>query len=63
MEPDHRTGLESRSPTARCLLPKASGTLRTQPQLGHTRSHMTCSRIAVGENRAGSGKGWLRWAR
>ena len=62
MEPDHRTGLQSRSPTARCLLAKA-GRRAAQPQLGHTRSHMICSGIAVGENRAGSGKGWLRWVR
>jgi hypothetical protein len=59
MESDHRTGLESRSPTTRCLLTTAA-TLGAQPQFGHTRSHMISSRIAVGENRAGSGKGWLR---
>jgi hypothetical protein len=59
MEPDHTTGLESRSPTARCLSAKV-GSPGAQSQLGHTRSHMTCSQIAVGENRAGSGKGWLR---
>jgi hypothetical protein len=59
MESDHRPGLESRTPTARCLLAKAARR-GTQPQLGHTRSHMICSGIAVGENRAGSGKGWLR---
>ena len=58
MEPDHR-GLESRSPTARYLLAKG-GRLAAQPQLGHIRSHMTCSQIGVDENRAGSGKGWLR---
>lgn len=59
MEPDHRTGLESRNPTARCLSAKA-GRRGGQPQLGNTRSHMICSGIAVGEDRAGSGKGWLR---
>ena len=60
MEPDHRTtGLESRCPTARCVLTKAPGTLRARPLSGHTRSHLSCSRIAVGENRAGRGKEWL----
>jgi hypothetical protein len=60
MEPDHRTtGLESWSATAGCVLTKAPGKLRARPQLGHTRSHITCSRIAVGENRAGRREGWL----
>jgi hypothetical protein len=57
MDPDHRTGLESRSPTARCLLTNASGTLGARPQLGHTRPHIGCSRIAVGQNRAGAERG------
>jgi len=59
MEPDHRTELESRSPMARCLLTK-SGTAGAQPQFGHTRSPVTCSPIAVSENRALSRKGCLR---
>ena len=58
MEPDHRTGLESRSSTARCLLAKP-GRRGAEPQLGYSRSHMICSGITLGENRAGSGKGWL----
>jgi hypothetical protein len=59
MEPDHRTELESLGPTARCLLTK-SGTPGAQPQFGHTRSRVTCSRIAVSENEALSRKGCLR---
>lgn len=58
MEPDHRTGWKAgaRRPVAYWPSQEDGG---AQPQLGYSRSHMICSGITLGENRAGSGRGWL----
>jgi len=44
MGPEQKVGLEAAA----------------QAQSGHTRSQVTCSRIAVGENRVGRRREWLR---
>ena len=59
MEPDRRTDLGNGIETSRCFSARL-GTRAPHPQLGHARSHIIGSGVAIRENRALNRKGWLR---
>jgi hypothetical protein len=59
MEPDHRMVLGSGIEASRCFSARL-GTRAPHPQLGHARSRITGSPVAVSDNNAHDRKGSLR---